>query len=69
MFSDILTPLPAMGIEFDVVRGTGPIIPSPLRSMADVRRPICSTRPTLTWSPSTPAPDRRWRRSLLSMIR
>merc|ERR1719188_2255411 len=25
-FSDILTPLPAMGIEFDVVRGRGPIV-------------------------------------------
>jgi len=36
MFSDILTPLPALGIEFDVVKGTGPIISSPLRSMADV---------------------------------
>ena len=36
MFSDILTPLPAMGIEFDVVRGKGPVISSPLRTMADV---------------------------------
>jgi len=36
MFSDILTPLPAMGIEFDVVRGTGPVIPQPLRTAADV---------------------------------
>merc|ERR1719510_921799 len=26
MFSDILTPLPAMGIEFDVIRGKGPIV-------------------------------------------
>jgi len=37
MFSDILTPLPALGIEFDVVRGTGPVISAPLRSMADVQ--------------------------------
>ena len=37
MFSDILTPLPAMGIEFDVVSGDGPVISSPLRTMADVR--------------------------------
>jgi len=36
MFSDILTPLPALGVDFDVVRGTGPVIPSPLRTMADV---------------------------------
>ncbi len=31
MFSDILTPLPALGIEFDVVRGSGPIIDIPIR--------------------------------------
>jgi len=36
MFSDILTPLPALGIEFDVIKGTGPVIGAPLRSMADV---------------------------------
>ena len=36
MFSDILTPLPAMGIDFDVVRGTGPVIENPLRSAADI---------------------------------
>jgi len=28
--------LPALGIEFDVIRGSGPVISSPLRSMADV---------------------------------
>lgn len=31
MFSDILTPLPALGIEFDVIRGKGPVISSPVR--------------------------------------
>jgi len=36
LFSDILTPLPAMGVEFDVVRGSGPVIPAPLRTAADV---------------------------------
>ena len=30
-FSDILTPLPAMGIEFDVIKGKGPQIPVPVR--------------------------------------
>ena len=40
MFSDILTPLPAMGIEFDVVRGKGPIIEAP------IRRSISSLQPT-----------------------
>jgi len=37
MFSDILTPLPALGVEFDVVKGTGPIIAEPLRTMEQVR--------------------------------
>mmetsp|Transcript_12003 Transcript_12003/g.30810 ORF Transcript_12003/g.30810 Transcript_12003/m.30810 type:complete len:389 (-) Transcript_12003:65-1231(-) len=36
-FSDILTPLPAMGIEFDVIKGKGPAIMNPVRSMDDVR--------------------------------
>ena len=34
MFSDILTPLPALGIEFDVIRGKGPIILEPIRRCA-----------------------------------
>eukprot|EP00887_Chlorella_sp_A99_P001489 scaffold8.g1489.t1 len=37
MFSDILTPLPALGIEFDVVKGKGPRIEAPIRSMEQVR--------------------------------
>ncbi|CAM9122350.1 unnamed protein product [Chrysoparadoxa australica] len=36
MFSDILTPLPAMGIDFDVVKGKGPQIPNPIRTAQDV---------------------------------
>jgi len=36
MFSDILTPLPALGVEFDVVRGKGPVIANPLRSEEQV---------------------------------
>lgn len=36
MFSDILTPLPAMGIDFDVVKGKGPVIEKPVRSAEDV---------------------------------
>jgi uroporphyrinogen decarboxylase len=36
MFSDILTPLPALGVEFDVVKGKGPIISNPVRTLADV---------------------------------
>eukprot|EP00271_Cylindrocystis_brebissonii_P003967 TRINITY_DN1525_c0_g2_i1.p1 TRINITY_DN1525_c0_g2~~TRINITY_DN1525_c0_g2_i1.p1 ORF type:complete len:446 (+),score=49.26 TRINITY_DN1525_c0_g2_i1:308-1645(+) len=32
MFSDILTILPALGIEFDMVKGKGPVIGTPIRS-------------------------------------
>lgn len=41
MFSDILTPLPALGIEFDVVKGKGPVIAAPLRS----RDAVAALRP------------------------
>lgn len=37
MFSDILTPLTALGIDFDVVKGKGPVISSPIRSLEDLR--------------------------------
>ncbi|KAL7561938.1 hypothetical protein ACA910_022496 [Epithemia clementina (nom. ined.)] len=36
MFSDILTPLPVMGIDFDVVKGVGPVITTSIRSEDDV---------------------------------
>ena len=35
-FSDILTPLPALGIDFDVIAGKGPVIPKPFRSRQDL---------------------------------
>jgi len=37
-FSDILTPLPALGVEFDVIKGKGPRIETPLRSMEQVKQ-------------------------------
>ena len=37
MFSDILTPLPALGVDFDVIKGTGPVIGDPLRTMEQVQ--------------------------------
>jgi len=37
LFSDILTPLTGMNIPFDIVKGTGPIIMNPIRSMEDIR--------------------------------
>jgi uroporphyrinogen decarboxylase len=36
MFSDILTPLPCLGIDFDVVKGTGPVIRSSIQTEEDV---------------------------------
>jgi len=38
MFSDILTPLPTLGIDFDVVKGTGPVITTEVRSVEDVNK-------------------------------
>jgi uroporphyrinogen decarboxylase len=32
MFSDILTPLPCLGIDFDVVKGSGPVISTKIRT-------------------------------------
>jgi uroporphyrinogen decarboxylase len=37
MFSDILTPLPALGVDFDVIKGKGPVISNPVRCMDDVK--------------------------------
>jgi uroporphyrinogen decarboxylase len=37
MFSDILTPLPALGIDFDVIKGKGPVIADPVADMDRVR--------------------------------
>lgn len=37
MFSDILTPLPALGIDFDVVKGQGPVIHAKIATVDDVR--------------------------------
>jgi len=38
MFSDILTPLPSLGVEFDVIKGHGPVISNPLRTAADIEQ-------------------------------
>jgi uroporphyrinogen decarboxylase len=38
MFSDILTPLPTLGIDFDVVRGLGPVISTEVRTLGDVAK-------------------------------
>lgn len=36
MFSDIVTPLPGLGIEMDIAEGKGPIISSPIRTQKQV---------------------------------
>ncbi len=36
LFSDIVTPLPGLGIEMDIAEGKGPIIDSPIRTSAQV---------------------------------
>lgn len=36
LFSDILTPLPGMGIPFDIVESKGPMIDPPIRSQAQI---------------------------------
>lgn len=38
MFSDILTPLPTLGIDFDVVKGIGPVISTEVRTEEDVAK-------------------------------
>jgi uroporphyrinogen decarboxylase len=42
LFSDILTPLPGMGIDFDIIESKGPIIEPPIRSREQVEalRPL-----------------------------
>ncbi|KXZ54347.1 hypothetical protein GPECTOR_5g429 [Gonium pectorale] len=37
-FSDILTPLPGMGVEFDMVKGKGPVISNPVRSTEHLKQ-------------------------------
>ena len=36
LFSDILTPLPGMGIDFDIVESKGPQINDPIRNLSQV---------------------------------
>ncbi|GAX36943.1 uroporphyrinogen decarboxylase [Nodularia sp. NIES-3585] len=38
LFSDIVTPLPGLGIEMDIAEGKGPIINSPLRTKEQIDR-------------------------------
>ncbi|MFD0822964.1 uroporphyrinogen decarboxylase, partial [Micromonospora zhanjiangensis] len=38
LFSDIVVPVAAAGIDLDIVPGTGPVVAEPIRSAADVER-------------------------------
>jgi uroporphyrinogen decarboxylase len=38
LFSDILTPLPGMGVNFDILEKEGPVIAEPVRTMEDVQK-------------------------------
>jgi uroporphyrinogen decarboxylase len=38
LFSDIVVPLAAAGIDLDIVAGTGPVVAAPLRTAADLER-------------------------------
>jgi len=42
LFSDIVVPVAAAGVELDIVAGTGPVVAKPVRSLADVQaiRPL-----------------------------
>ena len=38
LYKDIMTPLPALGVELEIQPGLGPVIYNPIRSLADVER-------------------------------
>lgn len=38
LFSDILTPLPGMGINFDIVESKGPVIDPPIRNLSQIEK-------------------------------
>jgi uroporphyrinogen decarboxylase len=38
LFSDIVVPLAAVGVDLDIVPGVGPVIAEPVRALADVER-------------------------------
>ena len=40
LFSDILTPLPGMGIDFDIVESKGPLINDPIRNSEQIKNLI-----------------------------
>jgi uroporphyrinogen decarboxylase len=54
-FSDIVVPLKAVGVDLDIVPGTGPVVAQPFRTAADLDR-LPRSRPTTSrTSPSRSA--------------
>lgn len=47
LFSDILTPLPALGVPFDIDDNKGPLIDNPIRSKEQVRAKLVLGPPAL----------------------
>ena len=41
MFADIMTPVLGMGLDVELVEGVGPVIATPVRTLADVERCAC----------------------------
>lgn len=38
IFADIMTPLACLGIQYEIVEGTGPVVPDPIRDLKQVSR-------------------------------
>ena len=38
LYKDIMTPLPALGVDVEIEAGIGPVIDNPIRSIADVEK-------------------------------
>lgn len=38
LYKDIMTPLPAIGVQVEIKAGTGPVIENPIRSLEDVKK-------------------------------
>src|SRR5213078_575930 len=50
MFADIMTPVLAMGLDVDLVEGVGPVVGTPLRTAADVKR-LVAPEPEQAFAP------------------
>ena len=58
LYSDIVVPLKAIGVDLDIVPGTGPVVAEPVRGPRPTCRPAPARSPTT--SRTSPTPSRRW---------